>query len=1501
LRINAPTGVVSGKANTIEVQAVDAYGNVDPSVNGTVTLTASGAGSLERAGSTGPLTATLSNGVSTFTGMAYQASADGEVFTLAASAGSLSSPAPTAISGDVVATGLQILGSPSASMVQSGVATSLSGLRLVGVDASGRIDTQWLASGQSVQLSLTGAGGASLANSVTALSLAGGSALSDTDSSTTTITLGSSAIASDGSIDLGALQLTYTNPSGSSTVPLALKAERIGGPGAVITGTMASGLTSSSAPAGNSPPQLNLDLANAPAAFSENGSAIAIVGAGATLSDADNSLQSLQVAITNGQGGDLLALATTPSGLTASFDASSGSLLIKAAANAAPTLADFQSALQLVRYSNNSETPDTTPRQITVIANDGSGLANATATASLSVAVTAVDDPTTLTTLPASIAATEDTTAPLNLGSLLLGDLDSDDAPQTLTLSVRQGSAFSGSLSASNGPGVSVSGSNSAQLTLQGTIADLNTYLQTNGLVSFTPASQANGNHALSFDLATGGTSQNLGSTTINVSAVNDPAVFSGVPPVGTVGRLRHGVATTLQSLIGTTPISVADSDLADYGNTTQLSLQVLNASLAGLSAGAHSGGATLVINSTSSWLATGTLAQLNALLADPAITLQSTAPGMVPVRLILDDGSGVIGSQTGPMTGKGGFLFRAVSDPVLNNPASSSAHTISAGFGESLGFLSISDPDANGSNPQTFTLTIGDPAPGTSLFAIGDDDLKAPGLQLRGTAAQINSQLLAARYQASAVGSSSLPLELSNGLAPVISSAATFSAINSPPTLSKIGTLRGAKEDQALAISFSDLAAIADEADNGGSVEGFVVKALSSGTLKLGTTEQTAPSWAAGSNDRITPALNAYWTPDANANGTGANAVSAFTVTALDNSNAESTTPIAVRVDVAALNDAPTFSGVPTVSTAVNTGVSSALADFTVADIDSSALTLTLVSSNGSIANLTDADGTRSGIQLSSSASSINAALINATFTASTSGAASIIMELDDGGAELVTAIYGFNATKLNSAPSLVSPGSARLITTNLADTLSYITVSDGDAGQSLTLSLTASGGSFRNLADADLATAGVIELNGTVSVINAALAAGSFVASADGAASISASVTDGVIGTPVTATYTLTASNAAPTLTLVNALTGKEDQALTISFADLLASADEADSNGSVTAFEVTAVDATKGTLTIGGSAWNGSSNKLINTDNAAMWTPLANLNGIPVPAAFQVKAIDNGGLASSSSVAVAINVAAVNDAPSLSAGSYTFTGVSEDTSTTGVSVISLLASRASDREAASLGIAIEAASGLGSWQYSTNGGSSWTALGTVATSAALLLANTSLVRYVPAGIGSESGVNAPTLTFHAWDGSDGSTVGTKVDASSTGGSSAFSSTTNTASVTVSAVDDPLTLNLSRETTTSNNITAAAITYQELDLDGITGNDLLLLDSGLTLNDPDSAQTRSAVKLLINSGLVSAEDRLELQDSTTPSSAVVNGDTILTSTRSITVDSTTATVTGK
>jgi alpha-tubulin suppressor-like RCC1 family protein len=1490
LAISGPSAVVSGQANLIEVKAIDPYGNIDQTATGTVTLVATGAGSLDKPGSSGALTASLVNGVATFNGVVYKASADGETFTVTASRSGLSSPTPKQISSDVVATQLQIVGTPSTTTWQSGVAGSLSGLRLIATDADGRIDKTWLASGQSVRLSLTEAGQSQLTGTLTDLSLANGHALSDTDSSGTTITLDSSAIASDGSINLGALQLQYTNASGATTVPLALKAERLGGTGSVLTGTMASTFTSTSNAATNAAPVLNLDLANAPAAFTENGSAIAVVGAGASVSDADNSLQTLQVAITNVQVGDLLAVASTPSTISANYDASNGSLLIKAAANATPTLADFTSALLAVRYSNSSDNPNTTTRQIQVTANDGSGLANATVTANRTLTVTAVDDPTTLTNLAASIAATEDTTASLSLGSLVLSDLDSGDALQTLKLSVAKNGTASGNLSASNGPGVTVTGSNSAELTLQGKIADLNTYLQTSGVLSFTPASNVNGSHTLSFVLGSGQTAQSLASTTINVTPVNDPAVFSGVPASGSVARLRHGVATTLQSLIGATPITIADLDSQEHANSSgagrsDLVLTVNNANLAGLGTGTYPSGVALTVQSSTRWIINGTVAQINGFIADPAITLQSVNAGAVTLDFSLYDGSNVAGGTTTAMA-----QFLAVSDPVINNPASSSNRAISAGYDESLSFLSITDPDA-GNNPQTFTLTIGDPGNAATLSGLTDGNSGISGIQLIGTAAQINAQLADGRYKAANLGNSSLQLTLSNGLAPAISSTANFVASNPLPTLTQITTLTGAKEDQQFAISFSDLAAAADESDKGGSVDGFVVKTLTSGTLKIGSSELTATPWTAGTNDRITPTQNAYWTAASNAYGTGANAITAFTVTALDNSNGESITPIAVKVDVTAVNDAPTLAGIPVAGTVVTTGISSALADFTVADLDSNALTLTLKPVNGSLGGLTDADNNREGIQLSGTAAQINAAVAAATFTATTSGAAEIKLQLEDGGTESITEVYKLTANALNNTPSLSTPGSTRSITTGLDDALSYITVSDSDAGQSLTLTLTANGGTFKNLADADLNQAG-LQLNGSVQSINAALAAGSFVANANGAISISASVTDGVIATPVSTTYTLSASNAAPLLTTVSPLNGaNEDQEFTITAADLMAAANASDPGGSVTGFVVTSVDSAKGTLTIAGSAYQSSTNNLINADRKAVWLPAANSNGT-ISAAFQIKAIDDGGLTSNTAIPVSIVVAPVNDAPVANGSTYSLS-TNEDTPTAGIAISTLLSSgRGSDLDNANPGIAITASTGRGTWQFSTTSGTSWTAVGTLSGTNALLLSSSNQVRYVPDYKGGETGAS---LSYHVWDGTDGSAIGSKVDTTLNGGSNAFSSGSNTTSVTVNDVIDPLTLSLSRATTVSNNVVAAGFTYQELDVDGVVGNDLTLLDGDLILDDPDSVETLTGVKLIFWSGFQSAEDRLELSG-TTPS-----GSSILSATRSITVDAVTATVTAQ
>ena len=286
---------------------------------------------------------------------------------------------------------------------------------------------------------------------------------------------------------------------------------------------------------------------------------------------------------------------------------------------------------------------------------------------------------------------------------------------------------------------------------------------------------------------------------------------------------------------------------------------------------------------------------------------------------------------------------------------------------------------------------------------------------------------------------------------------------------------------------------------------------------------------------------------------------------------------------------------------------------------------------------------------------------------------------------------------------------------------------------GQTLSLSLNPSGGSFRNLADADPNASG-IQLRGTVDEINTALDRGSFVTSAVGNASIAVTASDG-IASPVSFTYTLIASNLAPTLRGTISLSGlTEDLASTITYKDLLAASAAADSNGSVTGFKVTAVDGSKGSLKIAGANWVSGSNDTIDADRAAEWMPAANLNGT-LTAALTIKAIDDlGDLSTASGVDIA--VAAVNDAPSLS-GNASFANTTEDAACTAIRVRDLLNGNSPSRSASDvsnetastdLGLAIIASSGLGTWQYTSDPSISnstvWQRVGSVSAQSSLLL---------------------------------------------------------------------------------------------------------------------------------------------------------------------------------
>ncbi|MEK6831321.1 MAG: hypothetical protein AABY17_01010, partial [Thermoproteota archaeon] len=138
----------------------------------------------------------------------------------------------------------------------------------------------------------------------------------------------------------------------------------------------------------------------------------------------------------------------------------------------------------------------------------------------------------------------------------------------------------------------------------------------------------------------------------------------------------------------------------------------------------------------------------------------------------------------------------------------------------------------------------------------------------------------------------------------------------NTAPTLTSFAAVVDTvNEDTEVEITFAELTAQGNEADADGTVDAFVVQAVSSGTLKIGADAGSATAYAAGTNDTISSTLKAYWTPASNASGT----LNTFTVKAKDNSGALSATAIQAQVSVIAVNDAPTLTSFAAVVDTVN------------------------------------------------------------------------------------------------------------------------------------------------------------------------------------------------------------------------------------------------------------------------------------------------------------------------------------------------------------------------------------------------------------------------------------------------------------------------------------------------------------------------------------------------------------------------------------------------------
>src|SRR5262249_24343469 len=141
-------------------------------------------------------------------------------------------------------------------------------------------------------------------------------------------------------------------------------------------------------------------------------------------------------------------------------------------------------------------------------------------------------------------------------------------------------------------------------------------------------------------------------------------------------------------------------------------------------------------------------------------------------------------------------------------------------------------------------------------------------------------------------------------------------------------------------------------------------------------------------------------------------------------------------------------------------------------------------------------------------------------------------------------------------------------------------------------------------------------------------------------------------------------------------------------------------------------------------------------IDTSGKLTYTPAANANG---SATVSVRLQDNGGTANggadtNTAPTFAINVTAANDAPVLdNSGDMALGTILEDAvANAGTLIVDLIASAGGDRitdvdAGAVEGIAVIAADTTnGVWEYSTNNGTAWSALGSVSATSAPLLAS-------------------------------------------------------------------------------------------------------------------------------------------------------------------------------
>ncbi|MEH2089637.1 beta strand repeat-containing protein [Nostoc sp.] len=292
---------------------------------------------------------------------------------------------------------------------------------------------------------------------------------------------------------------------------------------------------------------------NSALVYTEN--ATTAIDLGIIVSDVDSpNLASATVSITSGfnTAQDILAF-TNQNGITGSYNSSTGVLILTGSS----TVANYQTALRSITYTNNSDNPSLTPRTISFIVNDGA--ANSIAV-SRNVNITAVNDAPVATATNSALAYTENATTIIDSG-ITVSDVDSDNL-SSATVSITGGSAQD-TLAFTSQNGITGNyNSNTGVLTLTGSasVANYQTVLRS---VTYTNSSDnpSTTPRTVSFVVNDGASNSTVVTRNINITAVNNAPVATAT---NSASAYTENATTAIDS-----GITVSDVDSANLASAT--------------------------------------------------------------------------------------------------------------------------------------------------------------------------------------------------------------------------------------------------------------------------------------------------------------------------------------------------------------------------------------------------------------------------------------------------------------------------------------------------------------------------------------------------------------------------------------------------------------------------------------------------------------------------------------------------------------------------------------------------------------------------------------------------------------------------------------------------------------------------------------------------------------------------------------------------------------------